>query len=209
MKLLPVFALLLLLSCGQNNSKETKPSNDSIGTADDTVSVKEQVTTNTTNTDSVPKLTALGEEVERGLKSNSSEWVVVTDATANWPKDEFDYFIAPRRTKNREDDYPYIATSDFDGDRKRDAAVLVNQPGTKNYAIAIIRNMLSANPTIYYWKDDIDVAAVSIIPKGNIDGLKGEHIALISHAIGIEYFEKSSFVIYWDGSGWKRVWTGD
>lgn len=208
MKLLTAIFLLILVSCGnKSEKKETTSRNDTTGTVNDKSSVKDQVTTNT-NTDTVPKLTILGKEVDRILKSKSSEWVLVTDATANWPKDNFDYFIAPKR-KKRDFDYPYIASSDFDGDRKRDAAALVNQPGTKNYAVMIIRDMLSTNPTIYYWKDDIDVAAVSIFPKGDLDGIGGEHIKLNNNAIGIEYFETSSFVIYWDGSGWKRVWTGD
>ena len=205
MKFLTAIFLLILVSCGnKSEKKETTSRNDSVGTVTDTGSVKDQVTT---NTDTVPKMTVLAEEVDRLLKSKSSEWVLVTDATANWPKDNFDYFITPTRKKNP--DYPYIASADFDGDQKRDAAALVNQPGTKNYSIAIIRDMLSTNPTIYYWKDDIDVAAVSIFPKGDLDGTEGEHVKLKNNAIGIEYFETSSFVIYWDGSGWKRVWTGD
>ena len=55
-------------------------------------------------------------------------------------------------------------------------------------------------------------AALSTIPNSTIEGMDGEKIKKIKlkgDGINVEYFEKASFVLYWDKSSFKRIQTGD
>jgi hypothetical protein len=133
-------------------------------------------------------------------------WDIVNDSIAKWAPDQFSYFIQPRRKK--EPGYPYFIKANLDGNGETDLAALIHHRDKHEFAIAILRNY-NTHPTLNWWKTDIDLCAVSVYPKGKLDGMEGEHIDMKSDGIGIEYFETSSFVLYWNGKEFKRVWTGD
>ncbi len=202
MKLLSIILMVSLLACGHHTSDKQVDKKDSSAIITDSLPPAGNIT------DSIAAPTQLASTISGLLKNKySEEWILVNDFMANWPKDEFDYFIAPKR--KTEPDYPYIATGDFNGDGQEDAAVLAVKSGTKEYQVFIISDYTSATPSFYSWKEDIDVTALSRYPKGELDGINGEKIKMEGDGIGIEYYEKSSFVLYWTGNKFKRVWTGD
>ena len=131
----------------------------------------------------------------------------MNDRDAKWMKDAFDYFIAPRRKEDP--NYPYIARGDYDADNLVDLAAIVTDSLKRNYQIVI----LLEKGNILFWKEDImNDAAISTIPKSDIAGMDGEKTKKIKKkgdGINVEYFEKASFVLYWDKSSFKRIQTGD
>lgn len=133
----------------------------------------------------------------------SGQWRIVNDSIAQWPKDEFDYFIAGKRKENP--DYPYIASGDYNVDSKADYAVLIVNDKKDKYRIAILLD--TANVII--WNDDVQGAAISTNPKEDIGSIDGKVAKLKGEAINVEFFEKSSWVLYWNGSSFKKIWTGD
>ena len=116
-------------------------------------------------------------------------------------------FIVPKRKENP--NYPYITKGDYNADGKEDMAAVVIDSTKTAYQIAII---LSADK-IMFWKEDVlDDAAISTVPKSTIEGMDGEKtkkIKLKGYGINVEYFEKASFVLYWDKGSFKRIQTGD
>ncbi len=197
--------LLFLFSCGhlkQPGNSGNLPA-DTSGKTADTFSTQPPPTR-----DSLPGPSALAASLNQWLKEKSGgPWQVADDATANWPKDEFDYFIAPKRKD--QPDYPYIIKGDFNGDGKEDAAALVLNPANREYQLAIIESFGTESAAARFWKEDMDLSALSLYPKGDLDGINGEKVKMKGDGITVEYYEKSSFVIYRSGTGYKRVWTGD
>lgn len=196
--------LFLLAACGTKNDpgKETVTPGDSLAAAD-TVSTNQQsldVTAITT--------TPLAKEINGLLQEKfGGTLLLLNDSLANWPKDEFDYFIAPKRKE--QPDYPYIAKGDFNGDGKEDAAALVKDTAKGKYQVAVFFGAPLDPHRILFWTEDIDVCALSTYPKGPLEGIETGKVNMKGDGIGIEYYEKSSFVLYWSGSSFKRAWTGD
>ena len=195
MRLSYLFVAVIIVSCGQNNSTRQ--------TATDSVKI---------NTDTVHEVVQppvdsaairIAEFEKRLSASSGSNWKVVNDSIAHWPKDVFDYFIKGKRKDNP--DYPYIASGDFDGDQKTDTAFLVTNETRTDYQLAI---SLSSG-RIVYWKEDIDLAAITTFSKKELNGWNGEKIKMKADGIEVEYYEKAAFVLYWTGSAFKRVQTAD
>lgn len=209
MRLLIFVALLPVLSCGPNASTKRE--------ATDTVIVKNDTAVNTTtlqkkDTVSVPGPTPLAQTIDGILKNEKgNKWHVLNDREAKWISGQFDYFIVPKRKDNP--DYPYIARGDFNGDGSSDLAAVVTDETKTKYQLAIILSADEASPKILSWDEDIlEDAAISAIPKSLIEGFEGgktKKVNLKAEAINVEYFEKAAFVIYWNGSAFKRVQTGD
>jgi hypothetical protein len=132
---------------------------------------------------------------------------VLNDQEARWMRDAFDYFIVPKRKENP--NYPYITKGDFNGDGKPDMAAVVTDSTKQSFRIAII----TGKDNIILWEEDVLVdAALTTIPKSDIEGMDGEKtkkVKLKGDGINVEYFEKASFVLYWDKTSFKRIQTGD
>lgn len=213
MRLLFLFITLFLISCGQKTSKkpEDLSKNDTLKTLTDTIhSTGEKAIAMTESTGQPP--TQLEIQVNGLLSANpGNKWHVLNDNEARWISGQFDYFIAPKRKENP--DYPYIAKGDFNGDGKIDIAAVVTDTLKRNYQLAIILNADEKNPEIISWKEDIgEDAAISNLPKTEIEGMVGDKtrkIKMKGDGINVEYFETASFVIYWNGSVFKRLQTGD
>ncbi|MFZ9387325.1 MAG: hypothetical protein ACO25B_05535 [Chitinophagaceae bacterium] len=198
MRLFITVSILFLFSCGQKKkAAETTPADMPDSLVRDSSSIP----------DSKAPAFAPGPgetAVNARLKETpGSEWVVVNDTMAPWPAGEFDYFIAPKRKDNP--DYPYIATGDFNGDGQNDKAALVKNPGTGNYQVAI----LLENGPVIFWKEDIDLCALSVYPRGTLEGMDGGKKKMTGDGINVEFFEKATFVLYWDGKAFRRTYTGD
>ncbi|MEO6611236.1 MAG: hypothetical protein ABIT05_03855 [Chitinophagaceae bacterium] len=212
MRLLILITGLFLLSCGQHSpdKKETKTVKDSMVTARDTSSGNNMQGNATDSATPVPSV--LAARVNGILKAQpGNQWHVLNDREAKWISGQFDYFIAPKR--KTDPDYPYIATSDFDGDHSIDIAAIVTDDKKINFQLVIIMGADEKIPRVLTWKEDIaEDAAISVQRKSVIEGFEGEKtkkINIKSHGINVEYFETASFVLYWTGTGFKRIQTGD
>ena len=209
MKLLIGTCLLLAMGCSQGNSgKQNDPGSDVNKNNADTVRHSNSGLTNVS--DSLPRSLPTPAETEiNGLLKEKfgGTLVVVNDKSANWPKDIFDYFIVPQRKDYP--DYPYIANGDFNGDGQQDAAALLKNPGKEEYQVAIIFGSPLDKHRIIFWKEDIDRCAVSTYPKGELEGMETAKVTMKGDGINVHYYETASFVIYWDGKEFKRVYTSD
>ncbi len=205
MKFLLFIASLSLLSCGQNSTKEkqTVSKTDTVKTTIDTAE-----TAPVNKKDPAPHTLPDELTVNEILRGKfGSRWHVLNDKEAKWMKDAFDYFIVPKRKESP--NYPYITNGDFNADGKDDFAAVVTDSIKSSYQIAIILGP----DNIKLWDEDILIdAALSTIPKSVIEGMEGEKVKKVklkADGINVEYFEKASFVLYWDKSSFKRLQTGD
>jgi hypothetical protein len=205
MKFLLFIAAVSLLSCGQNSSK----GKEDVSTTDTTKTAIDTAKTTSVAKEDPSTYTAPDEEAVNELLKEKFEnkWHVLNDKEAKWMKDAFDYFIVPKRKEFP--NYPYIIKGDYNADGKSDMAAVVTDSTKSNYRIAIL---LGAD-NIQLWEEDIMIdAALSSIPKSTIEGMDGEKtkkVKLKGDGINVEYFEKASFVLYWDKGSFKRIQTGD
>lgn len=205
MRMLMLIVAVSLLSCGQSSPDEKKEAattdsiNKPIDTARTTPVVKE-----TAPSHSAPDEAAVNEALKAVY---GNDWHVLNDQEAKWMKDAFDYFIVPKRKEDP--NYPYIAKGDFNGDSKPDTAAVVTDAIKKNFRVAIVLGP----DNIKLWEEDIMIdAAISAVPKSTVQGSENERpkkIKMKGDGINVEYFEKASFVLYWDRSSFKRIQTGD
>lgn len=193
--------LVLLISCSENKSSTT----DKVVNTD-TLPVHTKPVNDTLNVTSNPATS-----IQTILKEkNMPDWHVISDADAKWPKDKFDYFIAPKRKDNPE--YPYITSGDFNADGKNDFAALITDSGNSKNQLLIILDR-NGEKKLYFWLEDIlEGAAISTTPKGETEGMESEKtkkVKLKGDAINVEYFETASFLVYWNGNGFNRLQIGD
>jgi len=131
---------------------------------------------------------------------------VLTDTNNNFEKYEMDQFVKPERKNNEY--YPYIVNGDFDGDGFMDYAALVQDRQVRQYLLSRLAIVWGNDNSI-----EINNEACSAIDlfKGNItvEGIDEAPIYVKNDAIGVECFEKSSWVLYWDGSSFQKIWTSD
>ena len=201
MRLLIFISAFTLLSCGQKASDKKPVNND---TATNTVAKKDSIVKMQQEFNNTPDETAVNQSLGKKL---DNKWHVMNDHEAGWLKDAFDYFIVPKRKENP--GYPYITKGDFNGDGKTDTAAVVTDNNKKDFRIAI----LAGSGNIEFWEEDVLInAALTTVPKGMIEGGDIDHpkkIKMKGDGINVEYFEKASFIIYWTGSSYKRIQTGD
>ena len=204
MRLLLFIAALLLLSCGQNSSESKKEvlhgdtSKTSATAAQTTASAR----------DSLFYTTPDEAVVNESLKSRyGTKWHVLNDSEAKWMKDAFDYFIVSRR--KADPNYPYIAKGDYNADGKKDTAAVVTDSLKTTYQVVIL---LGGGKSLLWKEDILEDAAISTIPKSDIEGMDGEKtkkVKMKGDGINVEYFEKAAFVLYWDKNNFKRIQTAD
>jgi hypothetical protein len=199
---LPVCLItIIFFSCGQSADKGKISPTDSMGTKPDSTTV---VSSSKDTISEMQKTSELETQVNTILQTKfSNQWRVINDSISNWPKDVFDYFIAGKRKENP--DYPYIAKGDYNVDGKADYAALVVNDRSDKYRIAILLDTTK----VIIWEDDVQGAAISTNPKEDIGSMDGKVAKLKGEAINVEFFEKSSWVLYWNGSSFKKIWTGD
>lgn len=208
MKLLYISLFAFLVSCDSKSKSGTNDDPGSISGTDSNSITKKEPRADSTIMPGSP----MAQKINTILESinESAAWHVLNDKEARWISGQFEYFIAPKRKGNP--DYPYIASGDFDGDNRPDLAAVVTDSTRVNYQLIIISD-IDSSKKISYWKEDIlEDAAISTAPKGKIEGTVNEKIMKIdlkSEAIHVEYFEKASFIIYWNGKSFKRIQQGD
>lgn len=208
MKLFYISLFAFLVSCNSNSKPGTNEDPVSISGSDSTSISRKETRADST----IIPVSPMAEKINTilGSMNESAAWHVLNDKEARWISGQFEYFIAPKRKDNP--DYPYIAAGDFDGDNRPDLAAVVTDSTRVNYQLIIISD-IDSNRKINYWKEDIlEDAAISTAPKGDIEGTVNEKVKKVklgSEAIHVEYFEKASFIIYWNGKSFKRIQQGD
>lgn len=208
MKLFYISLFILFVSCNTNSKHGSTDSDGTTSETDNNAISKKEPRADSTIINRSP----LAEKVNAILSSGNerASWHVLNDKEARWISGQFEYFIAPKRKVNP--DYPYIASGDFDGDTRPDLAAIVTDSNRVNYQLAIISD-IDSSKKLNYWKEDImEDAAISTAPRGKIEGTVNEKVKkleLKSEAIHVEYFEKASFIIYWNGKSFKRIQQGD
>lgn len=208
MKLFYISLFAFLVSCNSNSKPGTNEDPVSISGSDSTSISRKETRADST----IIPVSPMAEKINTilGSMNESAAWHVLNDKEARWISGQFEYFIAPKRKDNP--DYPYIAAGDFDGDNRPDLAAVVTDSTRVNYQLVIISD-IDSDQKINYWKEDIlEDAAISTAPKGDIEGTVNEKVKkvkLSSEAIHVEYFEKASFIIYWNGKSFKRIQQGD
>lgn len=199
MKFILWCTVFFLLSCRSGNPKEKNT--DSADTID-------QENSTLLPTQPVAGQPSLISEINGVLIEKFGDALqVMTDADAKWAKDEFDYFIVPKRKINPE--YPYACRGDFNGDGQQDAAGLIKSKDTPGYQLAIIFGNPLDKHRISFWTEDIDVCAISTYTKGELQGIDKPRVQMTGDGINAEFFERATFVVYWDGNSFKRTHTGD
>ena len=201
MRLLACIIAALFFSCGQSVDKGNASPTDSLVTKPDSTTM---VSSSKDTISELQKPTELETQVNRMLQTKfPNQWQVVNDSFSKWPDDVFDYFIAGKRKENP--DYPYIAKGDYNVNGKADYAALVVNDKRDKYRIAILLD----STKVIVWEDDVQGAAIATNPKEDIGSIDGKIAKLKGDGINVEFFEKSSWVLYWDGSSFKKIWTGD
>lgn len=199
-KLSIILCLFLLISCNSRKSGPSTGSNDTPGTGLDTTAPLPRSVQ--------PVISAETEQVNQVLAEKSGGTLaVLTDVDAGWKKEDFDYFIAPKRKDNP--DYPYLTKGDFNGDGQADMTALVKTKDKAEYQLAILLGQPLSKDRIIFWKEDIDICAISTYPKGELAGMDQPPFQLKADAINVEYFERATLVIYWDGKSFRKTHTGD
>lgn len=200
----PIVVFFLVACAGKaNKEKETGLTKDSSTAPPLQADTSQQLTR-------IDSSTREETAINASLTNSKQNWKVLNDRTAHWMKDAYDYFIAPKRKE--EPNYPYITLGDFNADGKTDTAAVVTDSTHKNYRIAIL-----LGNEIRFWDEDIlEDAAISTLPKpGEIKGMESGNIEKTKivrtkgDGIEVNYFEKASFVLYWNGKMFKRIQTSD
>ena len=200
LKLSTILCLFILVSCNSKKTGEATAPIDTLITGIDTTPPE--------NHPLQPDISGELNQVNQLLHEKSGGTLaVLSDTSAGWKKDVFDYFIAPKRKENP--DYPYLTKGDFNGDGQADLAALVKTKDKAEYQLAILLGQPMSQDRISFWKEDIEVCAISTYPKGELAGMDQAPFKLKGDAINVEYFERATFVIYWDGKAFKRTYTGD
>ena len=202
MRSLLFISAIVFFSCGQKSDKTTA--------TDDSLTIKNDTSGKIESTKDAAGVnkqqpTALFEKADAMLQTKyPGKWKIINDTIDNWPKDEFDYFIKDKRKEYP--DYPYIATGDYNADGKADiAALVVNTTNKDEQRIAILLDTTK----IVIWNDDVRGAAINTNPKEEIGSIDGKKSQMKSEGINVEFFEKSSWILYWNGSAFKKLWTSD
>jgi len=204
--LLILGSLSLIAACGSHKEKE-----EPVVTTDTVVNNTVTKDTADDPASKLPQPASLLSKVVNGLLDARYEgkWVVVNDSVAQWPKEYFDYFVVNGRKKDKE--YPYIVKGDFNGDGENDVAALVKEIKGNDFQLAIVLRKVNKTEKseYFFWNEDIDMAALELYPNGEIMNLDTKPVKMRGDGITVEYYEKASFVVYWDGKGFKRVYTSD
>lgn len=114
---------------------------------------------------------------------------------------------------------PLWVTADFNGDGKRDWAgtlrtrnggfriVAIYSKG-RRYWHVILRSMKRFSRTDNYLNVGIYLKKPGVV-RGVFGEEKPESVRLRHPGIEVVFFEQSSVVFYWNGSGFSKIWTSD
>lgn len=138
------------------------------------------------------------------IEQAHEEYRVVTDKDRNWDKYEFDNFVTPERFKFSY--YPYIVKGDFDGDNVPDLAAEVRNTNNNYTRLALLWGN-SKKLTFY---DGQLCSALSFVPANEWKSHWEEaSVTLAADAIMVTCYEKSAWLLYWNGRSFQQYWMSD
>jgi hypothetical protein len=154
--------------------------------------------------------TGCGSEVPVEAEMNSalsakygSNYHVLSDRDMNWGENYLS-MIADQRAKDK--NYPYMVVADLDGDDIPDLAAEVMENGKDRHQLAVLwgRSKIVA---VY----DVQLCdAISLMgPKTYESGYEDHSLNLNHDALLVVCFEKSAWIMYWDGNQFNRYFTSD
>ena len=129
---------------------------------------------------------------------------VATDKDLTWTKYDLDTFIMPNRKTFKH--YPYIVIGDFDGDKVSDLAALVRNSENNYLRLAVLwggKDKLTFYDGQLCW-------AISFVPANEWKSRwERASVTLPADAILVECYEKSSWLLYWNGRSFQQYWMTD
>lgn len=138
------------------------------------------------------------------IAQSHEEYRVVTDKDRNWDKYEFDNFVTPERSKFSY--YPYIVKGDFDGDNVPDLAAEVRNTNNGYTRLALLWGK-TKKLTFY---DGQLCSALSFVPAAEWKSHWEEaSVTLTADAIMVSCYEKSAWLLYWNGRSFQQYWMSD
>ncbi|MCW3074678.1 MAG: hypothetical protein JWP69_1747 [Flaviaesturariibacter sp.] len=201
MKILLSFLMLSFISCGQENNKSNNESTREQMT--DTVK-HNGLSAKDTLLRAAPPADSTAQILNERLKTVfDGKLHILTDKEAKWNKEDLDFIILPARKKDPL--FPIIAKGDFNWDGKEDYVALVSDVTNSIYRVAIFLN----SGKVIVWKEDVKGAGIETYKSPDLKNLSGNKIVLKGNGILVQWFESSSYVIYWNGMEFTREWTGD
>ncbi|MFZ1561626.1 MAG: zinc-ribbon domain-containing protein [Saprospiraceae bacterium] len=133
-----------------------------------------------------------------------TKYRVTTDNDRKWEKYAFENFVTPERKKFEY--YPYIVKGDFNGDGNLDLAAEVINTENNYGRLAIIWG--KSNAIKFY--DGQLCSAISFIPNNEWKShWESGSVQLQGDAILVTCFEKSAWILYWDGNSFQQYWMSD
>jgi hypothetical protein len=151
--------------------------------------------------EAIPDLEA---EVNAALAAQfGAKYRVVTDKDRGWDAYSFEHFVLPNRKTFEY--YPYIVKGDFDGDRVADLAAEVINTENNYHRLAFVWG--DGRLTFY---DGQLCSAISFLPANEWKShWEATAVHLAADAIMVECFEKSAWILYWDGHAFQQYWMSD
>jgi hypothetical protein len=133
-----------------------------------------------------------------------SKYRVIMDDDINWDKYDLENFVVPGRKKFEY--YPYIVKGDFNGNGISDLAAIVKN--TENNYTRLVIIWGGTNKIKFY--DGQLCSAISFIPANEWKShWEQGTVNLYADAILVECYEKSSWILYWDGYQIQQYWMSD
>ncbi len=107
--------------------------------------------------------------------------------------------------KKIDNNFPFYAFGDFDGDKNEDIAMKIVKNG--------ISKLIIYNPNkdkIYWWKEDVENAVIKKVKPNEIESYNGERaFKMKTDGIMVEYMETSLYYIFWNGDDFSQIWLSD
>jgi hypothetical protein len=134
-----------------------------------------------------------------------SKYHVVTDRDMNWGKFDFKNFVIPARKKFEY--YPYIVKGDFNGDGISDLAAQVKDIENNRIILMAIWGDMSIT---FIDKQLGSGLAISYFSPNKLEShWEQSSITLKYDAIGVELYEASFYVLYWNGKSFQSYQLTD
>lgn len=128
---------------------------------------------------------------------------VLTDEEAKWNEEDFKMIILPAR--KRDANFPIFARGNYNWNDRKDYAAIVTNDSNSLRRIVIILD----STEVIYLKLDLTGAGIETYKTRDIENIMGNQIRLKGDGILVQWFESSSYILYWSGQEFLKEWTGD
>lgn len=133
-----------------------------------------------------------------------AKYRVVADKDRGWDKYEFEHFVLPNRKTFEY--YPYIVKGDFDGDKVADLAAEVVNTENNYHRLAFV---WGGDKRLTFYDGQL-CSAISFLPANEWKShWEAVAVHLEADAILVECYEKSAWILYWDGRAFQQYWMSD